>query len=127
MIRKNKSEQLKDFLNLINNVESEYQYYSDLLSNEDKITQDLLHKLELENTGYKERNKIATVLATCRKDRRFYKDQIEELQPLHDFLNDQKHKQSIEQLKQVLGKIRKAEDYHKNRCYYPRILRDAEE
>jgi len=72
------------------------------------------------------RNKIATALATSRKDRRYYKDQVEELQPLFDVITDTKHKSCIEQLKQALGKTRKSEAYHKDRRYYPRVLKDDE-
>jgi len=124
MERETRSNKLSDFLDFIKKVERDYAYYSQLLGNEDKLTQDLLHKLELENTGYRDRNKIAASLATSRKDRRYYKDQIEELQPLFDIVTDSKHKSCIEHLKQALGKIRKSEAYHKDRRYYPRILKD---
>jgi len=123
---KARSEKLSDFLDLIKMVERDHTYYSQLLGNEDKLTQDLLHKLELESTGYRDRNKIATALATSRKDRRYYKDQVEELQPLFDVVTDTKHKSCIEHLKQALGKTRKAEAYHKDRRYYPRVLKDDE-
>jgi len=39
---------ISDFLDFIKMVERDYTYYSQLLGNEDKLTQDLLHKLELE-------------------------------------------------------------------------------
>ena len=124
MERVQRSIKISDFLDFIKKAESDYVYYSQLLGKEDKLTQDLLHKLELESTGYKDRNKVATTLATSRKDRRYYKDQVEELQPLFDVITDSKYKSCIEQLKQALGKTRKAEAYHKNRQYYPRVLKD---
>ena len=124
MEKEKRSNNLSDFLDFIKKVERDYVYYSQLLGNEDKLTQDLLHKLELESTGYRDRNKIATALATSRKDRRYYKDQVEELQPLYDVITESKHKSSIEQFKQALGKTRKAEAYHKERRYYPRIIKD---
>ena len=126
MERETRSNKLSDFLDFIKRVESDYTYYSQCLGNEDKLTQDLLHKLELESTGYRERNKIAALLSTSRKDRRYYKDQVEELQPLFDVITDSKHKSCIEHLKQALGKIRKSEAYHKDRRYYPRILKEGE-
>jgi len=124
MEREARSEKLSDFLDFIRKVERDYVYFSQLLGNEDKLTQDLLHKLELESTGYRDRNKIATALATSRKDRRYFKDQVEELQPLYDVITESKHKSCIEQFKQALGKTRKAEAYHKDRRYYPRVLKD---
>jgi len=54
----------------------------------------------------------------------YYKDQVEELQPLYDVITESKHKSCIEQFKQALGKTRKAEAYHKDRRYYPRIMKD---
>jgi len=121
--RINGSQHISDFLDYISDVQKKYKYYNDLYENENKVSQDLLHKLELEATGYKERNKIATILAVSRKDRRFYKDYIEELQPIYDLTVDQKHKAFFNQLREALGKVRKAEEYHKDRKYYPRVLR----
>ena len=126
MVKKTqRSEQLTNFLNFIKEAESEYIYFSGLLENENKITQDLLHKLELDTTTAKERNKIATLLANNRKDRRYYKNQVEQLQPIIDIINNQSCKPFLKQLNEALGKVRKAEEYHKNRKYFPRILRES--
>lgn len=56
--------------------------------------------------------------------RRYFKDRIEEYQPLIDFASDPQNKKIIDKLTQVLGEMRKQERYHNNRTYYPRILKE---
>lgn len=67
---------------------------------------------------------MATQLAICRKDRRYYKDKVEELQPLIDFLGEAENKKVIERIKKVLGEVKKEERAHENRFYVPRVLKD---
>lgn len=92
----------------------------------DKLTQDYLHKLELKDKTYGQRAKTSTSLAKCRQDRRLNKDITEEIQPLVDWLNDNNNIKAINKLKEVLGSVRKQENYHGNRRYYPRILKDGD-
>lgn len=91
---------------------------SDEVHKQDLLTNDFLHQLELGSA--KERNKIATQIATSRKDRRYYKDQIEEVQALLDWMES--NKKALNDLKQVLGKMRKTEEWHEDRVYVPRVL-----
>lgn len=67
---------------------------------------------------------MATRLAICRKDRRYYKDKVEELQPLIDFLGETENKKVIDRLKRVLGETKKQEKGHENRFYVPRVLKE---
>ena len=112
-----------DFLNFISEVESHYRYCVDEMTTQEKLTQDYLHNLELDNLNCSERSKIATKLSINRKDRRYYKDRVEELQPIVEFLSNQKNKDMINKLQQVLGEVRRAENYHKNRTYIPKVLK----
>ena len=121
-----RSENISYFLDFVKNAEDDFKYYNQLMEIENKRSQDLLHKLELEATKASERNKIAAQLAICRKDRRFFKDHVEELEPLHELIADPKMKPFIEQLKQVLGKVRKQEKYHESRTYKPKVLTTPE-
>ena len=91
---------------------------SDEVHKQDLLTNDFLHQLELGSA--KERNKIATQIATSRKDRRYYKDQIEEVQALLEWMEG--NKKALNELKQVLGKMRKTEEWHEDRAYVPRVL-----
>lgn len=119
----NPSKDISNFLNFISDASSHYTYCCEELTKQEKLTQDYLHSLELDELNYKERSKIATQLAINRKDRRYYKDRIEELEPIIEFLKKPENEKVIKALEQVLGKCRKAENYHKNRLYIPKILK----
>lgn len=119
-MKKKRSEHISDFLNYVKQVKQEYDFAIHEMENTDKLTQDLLHKLELECTSAAERNQIAKQLQVCRKDRRYYKDIVEETTPIIEFSNDAFHKRTFDILVRILGKTRKAEDYHKNRTYKPK-------
>lgn len=121
---KNPSDYITKFLNFISNAQSTYNDCVDEMKKQEQLTQDYLHSLELDDLRYDERNKIATKLATNRKDRRYFKDKVEEYEPIIKFLNEPKNKQLINQLKQVLGECRKMEGYHKDRFYIPRVLNE---
>ena len=118
-----KSEILSDFIKLMNETERVYGAAYHAVNTEDKLTSDLLHKMELEGTTCGIRSKIATELRINRQDRRYYKDILEEYEPLREFLADDRNAKVIKQLEQVLGKLRKVEKYHANRTYHPRVNR----
>ena len=123
---KNPSEYITEFLNFLSSIESSYKFCLAEMKKQEQLTQDYLHSLELDNLKYEERNKVATKLATNRKDRRYFKDRVEEYEPIVKFLNEQKNKNVVNQLKQVLGEVRKAENYHKDRFYIPKVLKEKE-
>lgn len=114
------SEIISDFVKFLNDAQFSYTYMSEKLGEQDKITQDILHQLELDSLKYNERAKIATRLAAARKQRRIFKDSVEELEPIADFLED--NKKLINNLGALVGTVRKQEKYHSNRQYYPRIV-----
>ena len=88
----------------------------------DKLTQDYLHKLELGNLDYKERARVATQLAQCRRSRRECKDTVEVLEPLVQFLESDKGKNLYNLVRETLGKTRKVEERMETRVYIPRVL-----
>lgn len=102
----------------------EYNWSIDQLQKMDALTQDYLHKIELEDIGYAERAKIATKLQDCRRQRRAYKDTIEVLDPLVTWLDSDRGKSLYNLLREVLGKTRKAEERMKTRKYYTRVLNE---
>lgn len=124
MSNKLPSEQLSDFLNFVSVAQTRCRICREEMETQDKLTQDYLHSLELDNLDRSERSKLATKLSTNRKDRRYYKDRVEEFEPIVEFFKDPNHKKTLDQLTQILGKLRKAEDYHKNRTYKPKVLRE---
>ncbi len=113
---------LKLFLDLADKSKSIYSYNLEAMKNEERITQDYLHKLELEGLNYRERSKIATKLAENRKARREFKDVVEELEPIIEFFNDPVNKRILNNMTQLLGQVRKIENYHKNRIYMPKVI-----
>lgn len=123
---KKSSEYIEEFLNFLSDVKSKYNFAFDEVNQQDKLTQDYLHSIELDNLKYEERNKIATKLVINRKDRRYYKDIVEEYEPIVEFLDDPNNKKIVNQLTQVLGKVRKQEGYHEKRTYIPRVLKEGE-
>lgn len=118
------SEQLSQFLDFVSESQRLYKFCSDSVNTQDKLTQDYLHSLELGELSCGERNKLATKLATNRKDRRYYKDRVEELEHIVKFFDDPANKKMLDRMKQVLGQTRKAESYHKDRTYKPRVLKE---
>ena len=95
------------------------------MKKQEALTQDYLHSLELDGLNCSERSKLATKLAANRKDRRYYKDRVEELEPIVTFFADQQNKKMLDRLQQVLGQVRKQENYHKDRTYTPKILKES--
>ena len=121
------SEYLTEFLKFVDEIQSHYTFCKTEMNTQDKLTQDYLHSLELDNLKCKERSKIATQLAINRKDRRYYKDRIEEFEPIVKFFEENQNKRVLDKLKQVLGECRKAERYHQNRTYIPKIMKEKKE
>ena len=126
LIMKDVSERLSIFLKLVNESLSIEKLYTEYLQTEDKKTQDILHKIELEHLTRDERAKICNKLAEVRRQRREYKDVLETIKPLCDFLEDEKNLSVIRRLEGVLGEIRKKEKSLENRVYIPRVLEDGD-
>ena len=130
------SKNIEAFLNFYDKINTQYNTAFDMVNKCDKLTQDLLHKLELEELSCGEKNKIATQLKYCRKDRRYWKDIVEETEPFVSmFMPSTEDKKRISESSKtfinmlrsnVLGQVRKQEDYHTNRTYKPRVIKAEE-
>lgn len=116
------SNQLAEICALMDQTRKDYTWNLQEISDCEKLTQDLLHRLELEDLTYNERAKLATELRDCRRRRRNLKNQVEIMEPLAQFLSTDLGHSGLKQLKEALGKTRKAEDRQSLRCYQPRIL-----
>ena len=118
------SKHISDFLDYIVEASSQYaQSHSEMLEQEN-LTQDYLHKLELESLTSSDRSKIARRLGICRQKRREAKDTFEELSPLIDWSGDPDVIKVIRKLQETLGQTRKVERSHQNRIYIPKVLKD---
>lgn len=118
----NFSQTISDFLMIMDNAKKDYEWNNSEVKRIDALTQDYLHDLELLSLGYKERAKIATQLAKCRKERREHKDMVLCLEPLVTFLDSDKGRQTMNLMREALGKTRKIESYMQTRKYYHRVL-----
>ena len=116
------SEQISNFLKLLEQVEKDYAWAIQEEVQAENLTQDYLHQLELLPFTYQERAKIAKKLSECRIQRRAMKDTIMLNGPVVEFLETEKGKVLIAQLQQVLGKVRKGERIIKERTYTPKVL-----
>lgn len=108
--------------NMLDDAQKDYSWSREEVNRMDKLTQDYLHMLELDNLDYGERAKVATQLSRCRQLRREHKDTAEILEPLIQYLESDKGRNLCNLLKEVLGKTRKAEEKMENRIYHPRVL-----
>lgn len=113
---------ISGFCRLMDDVQKDYAWNYAEVNRMDRLTQDYLHKLELEDLDYKERAKVATLLAKCRQQRRECKDTVEVLEPLVQFLESDKGKNLLNLVCEALGKTRKVEERMETRTYVPRVL-----
>lgn len=104
-------------LYILNNYKSDYRFSYDKVNELDKLTQDLLHKLELKKTTYQEKAKIAVELSHVRQDRRYYKNVVE----CYQGLVNMESKVRIEELTLELNKAVNKMLSLKRRRYTPRI------
>ena len=116
------SNTISNFCKLMEDAKSDYAWNYNEVNRMDRLTQDYLHKLELEDLDYKERAKIATQLTRCRQARRACKDTVEVLEPLVQFLESDKGKNLLNLVREALGKTRKVEERMETRTYIPRVL-----
>ena len=116
---------IENFLNFLKEAETRYEESYKKVNEMDKLTQDYLHDIELGDFDYKGRAKIATKLKTARKIRRQNKDITIPLEPVRDWVN--LNRGTINQLQQLLGKVRKEERNLLNRQYFRKVDIDATE
>ncbi len=120
------SETISAFCQSMENAKMDYAWCRDEVNRMDRLTQDYLHKLELGDLDYRARAKVATAIARCRCQRRGYKDTVEILDPLIQFLESEKGKNLMNLMREVLGKTRRVEKSMVNRTYCPRVLNEEE-
>lgn len=103
------SKSVKAFLDFIRFAQEDYRMArQDVVETEDE-TQDLLHRIELGGDKYHDVAKLSLALRKTRQDRRDAKDEIKVLAPLIDWAEE--NKSVIKDLEQLLGTLRKEEEY----------------
>lgn len=119
-MEKRVSEQIKAFLDFVDECMKLNSMACSGVEDENKRQQDLLHAIEFENDP----DKIAGIgirLHQNRAERRVYKDLFELTDPVVQFFQESPNRKALDQMRQLLGKVRKVEKYHENRVYIPRI------
>lgn len=111
------SSTISDFCKMVDEAKSDYEWNKSELNRLDRLTQDYLHQLELGDLSYSERAKVATQLAKCRQLRRASKDTVEILESFIEFIDSEKGKQTMNLMREALGKTRKVESRMENRIY----------
>ena len=106
------AKQFEQFLKFISQCQSDFCLAQSIQEDTEAETQDILHKLELEEITYHEYARLSKVLKKVRIERRKAKDTIEQLGPLVTWAA--KNKDVIKELERILGDMRKTE---KNMCY----------
>lgn len=115
------SEAIEEFLNYVDQCRMDYQMAREAVGVEDKRLQDLVHEMEFAD-GKNEKGRAATKLQQSRKYRRKQKDEVLRLKELVEFFDQQNHKNTLNKMRQLLGKQRKTEEYlDGQRKYKPRV------
>lgn len=119
--KKSPAEELTEFLNYIDAAVHEYRYAYDIVNGEDRRLQDLLHEMEFAEDRT-ERNRVAARLQKSRRLRRENKDIVQKNERLVKFFEDQKNRETLNRMRQLLGQQRKEEEFLKSkRIYKPRV------
>ena len=116
------SKHISSMCRFLDTARQDYTWSVEKVNEMEALTQDLLHKLELDGLMYDARAKLATQLALCRQNRRAHKDTVLILEPLIQYLDSEKGRQFLNLLREVLGKMRKVEERMETRIYFPRVL-----
>lgn len=115
-------EVISNFLRLTSNIESEYRVASELLEEQNQLTQDYLHKLELGKLNAVELTKVAKSIQENRKERRKHKNDMEYAQIIVEFVQNPQTRDVLHQLEVTLGKLRKMKKQRQYRVYRFRVI-----
>lgn len=115
-------EVISNFLKLTSNIESEYRIASELLEEQNQLTQDYLHKLELGKLNAVELTKVAKSIQDNRKERRKHKNDMEYAQIIVEFVQNPQTRDVLHQLEAALGRLRKMKKQRQYRVYRFRVI-----
>ncbi len=128
----NATERLADFLRLCTEIQRTYVTAYEIVGECDRCTTDYLHRVELDCLKTAQLAQVAKAQRDNLKARRKAKDVVELLEPLYRLLTDDKRMSVMDietvlnHLREVLGKMRKIEQYHETCTYIPRHTAGAQ-
>ena len=114
----NTSQSLSDFLEFLRQSQQDYNIAVDIELTKSKETQDILHKIELDDVKYHDYAKLGKSLKSIRNERREAKNIQLQLAPLVGWIKENQN--VVRGLERLLGEVRKVETNVKNAHYYPR-------
>ena len=112
------AEQFQQLLKFISQCQANFSIAETIQEDTEAETQDILHKLELEEITYHEYARLSKALKKVRIERRKAKDTIEQLGPLVTWVVQ--NNKVIKELERVLGEMRKVEKNMQYRHYNPK-------
>ena len=122
--RRKRSDIIGDFLKLMEECTAKYQFNYDEVHEKELLATDIEHKLELQDLSYHQFAKLGKELQQCQKERRVYKDEAEELEPLKKWMEE--NKSMFNSITKLKGEVKKQEDKHATRGYVPRVMTNEE-
>ena len=112
------AEQFQQLLKFISQCQANFSIAETIQEDTEAETQDILHKLELEEITYHEYARLSKALKKVCIERRKAKDTIEQLGPLVTWVVQ--NNKVIKELERVLGEMRKVEKNMQYRHYNPK-------
>ena len=120
---KNYSKIIDDFLCFLREAEQDYKIANQEEQDANGETQDILHELELLDHKYHEFAQLSKELKEIRIKRREAKNVIESTGPIISWLEN--NRQTVKNLEQLLGTVRKAQrSVENNKIYTPRVRKN---
>lgn len=114
------SKHLEMFLAFLEECQNDYKKSQEFQKKQELLTQDIMHKFELEDMSYHEMAALSKTLKENRQERRRYKNLTEILEPVIGWIES--NKKSINQLTNLMGQVRKIEKKQQERNYMPRVM-----
>ena len=115
---------IKEFQQFLKQVEYKINWTTEEYNKVDKEISDIMHKIELENYSDADGMGMLAKIKELRQHRRECKDYLTLIQPLQNFLTEQKNADTLKMLTNIAGNINNKAKASQNRIYY---LRTKEE
>ena len=119
------SKQLESFVKFAEDCQENYSIFYSCVGDEDKRLQDLLHALEFTDNKYDMHNE-ALKLWMSRRERRVKKDAALLNREIAEYFQEGNGKKFLNELRQLLGRQRKAEQYLEGHREYRKRMPESD-
>ncbi|MFR2773229.1 MAG: hypothetical protein ACLTF1_10015 [Clostridium sp.] len=119
------SKQLESFIKFAEDCQENYSIFYSCVGDEDKRLQDLLHALEFTDNKYDMHNE-ALKLWMSRRERRVKKDAALLNREIAEYFQEGNGKKFLNELRQLLGRQRKAEQYLEGHREYRKRMPESD-